>query len=187
VFVRDDLIYVDIGSDTIDVILGNSVSVSAGTYWPEVGTEIEWKTDTGGSISCASCPNILLTPVRTGNTYIYIMSEDGCMSSDSVFIRVIKDRRLFAPNIFSPSSNSGNANFSLLYLSPSMQIDWLHIYDRWGSLVFVHTGNLSGEMVSWNGTIKGRPAEEGVYVWVAGISYLDGENEIRSGNVTIVR
>ena len=97
--------------------------------------------------------------------------ENGCSSSDSVF--VYQDPEAFVdasstmlPNVFSPNGDGTNERFRpflandpefpLLSIVDRYQ---LSIFNRWGNAVYMH----DGKPVEWDGRINGEPVTEGVY------------------------
>ena len=59
----------------------------------------------------------------------------------------------------------------------------IHIYDRWSKLIYEGTNVLEG----WDGTINGKPAPEGTYIYHIGIVGNAGDKKQKNGSVTIVR
>jgi gliding motility-associated-like protein len=94
------------------------------------------------------------------------------------------------PNIFTPNSDGENDEFKLLFAQyPGVELAEyfeeykLQIFNRWGKKVF------ETDSGSWNGTIDGKAAADGVYFFI--VSYnevcLDEETTTKTGHVTIVR
>lgn len=88
---------------------------------------------------------------------------------------------VFIPNIFSPNSDGQN-DVMFVRGKNIYSIEFL-IYDRWGEQVF-ETSNIN---IGWNGKYKNKDCEPGVYVYVANISFTNGESVLKKGNVTLVR
>jgi gliding motility-associated-like protein len=59
----------------------------------------------------------------------------------------------------------------------------LQIYNRWGELLYesrdIHRG--------WDGYYRGSLAQQGVYVWRAQVTFTDGKQVIRAGDLTLLR
>jgi len=86
------------------------------------------------------------------------------------------------PDIFSPNSDGKNDTFYILHICDINPFE-MHIYNRWGELVFespdIHKG--------WDGKYKGTPEPEEVYwLWLM-LTLPDGKTIYRSGYVTLVR
>jgi gliding motility-associated-like protein len=86
------------------------------------------------------------------------------------------------PNIFSPNGDNKNDTFYILHICELNPFE-MHIYDRWGQLVFESNDINKG----WDGKYKGSPEPEEVYwLWLS-MTLPDGKTFYRSGNVTLVR
>jgi gliding motility-associated-like protein len=86
------------------------------------------------------------------------------------------------PNIFSPNGDNRNDTFYILHICEFHPFE-MHIYDRWGQLVFESQDITKG----WDGKYKGTPQPEEVYwLWLS-MTLPDGKTFYRSGNVTLVR
>jgi gliding motility-associated-like protein len=65
----------------------------------------------------------------------------------------------FVPNTFTPDGDGNNDDFLPV---ANHQKEWeLEIYNKWGERVFYSANVLGG----WDGTWKGKPCENGSYVW----------------------
>ena len=59
----------------------------------------------------------------------------------------------------------------------------LQIYNRWGELLFESDDINRG----WDGLYRGRPVQQGVYVWRAEVTFTDGKQSIKAGDLTLLR
>ena len=57
------------------------------------------------------------------------------------------------------------------------------IYDRWGVEIF----NTKDINLGWDGTYKGRPVDNGVFVWHMKATLDNGDFIEETGNVSIIR
>ena len=115
-------------------------------------------------------------------TQTYVLSDD------------VISGKLEVPNIFSPNNDGKNDRFRLFNIdnplaNPLIVMDYYHmeIYNRWGKKVFKSGDNLA--KWSWDGTIDGKKADEGVYYYI--LNYRSPCEEMgtvtRTGYVTLVR
>ena len=104
--------------------------------------------------------------------------------SYSNIVEAQKDPNNFIPNTFRPNSEI-EANRIFKPVLSYVDADEYHfiIYDRWGQIMFETTDLTEG----WDGTVKGKLAELGVYSYV--ITYRLNEKKIYSkyGHVTLIR
>ena len=95
--------------------------------------------------------------------------------------------RFFIPNAFSPNGDGINDR-----LETFVRAFWdlnsyqFQIFDRWGSLVFASTNPVS----SWDGTIDGKLAPAGSYLWTLEYELMDprgAQFEREAGDVILIR
>ncbi len=186
--VNNDLLTVNILEDTIKIDLGNEIMLkSEYTNVNDVVT-FEWNNKNNPSVDCKDCQNTFVIPHNDGYYFLTMVNEDGCIVRDSVYIRVKKDRTIYTPNIISANGDNINDYFFLSGNSLAAEGIYLRVYDRWGNLVYI-SGKfpLNESSYGWDGTFKGKPVVNGVYVWVALLKYIDGFQQTFSGNVTVIR
>lgn len=176
---------VDAGPDRL-ILLGYDTLVTAlSNYSPVTFT---WTpTD---SLECLNppCDRIRVSPVNTTTYQVTVVNEDGCVAFDLVTIRVIKDRPVYAPNVFSPNNDGVNDGFTLFGGPGLSRIEKLQIFSRWGSLVFEARDILPNDpALGWDGTFLGKPVDPGVFVFLAEVEFVDGAVEPIKGDVTVVR
>lgn len=88
---------------------------------------------------------------------------------------------LFVPNAFTPNGDGLNDFFTSF---GEFEQDFeLQIYDRWGKLIFQSFAQNPG----WDGTFKGQPVSEGVYVYRLRVKGYDGVELRRDGSITLYR
>lgn len=118
-------------------------------------------------------------------TYCYRIhaTEVGGNSAESYSneVCVVFGPDIFVPNAFSPN-NDGNNDVFLVYL-PNIANGQLSIFNRWGQLLY-RTSDISA---GWDGTYKGSPVPEGVYVFAVEGVGVDGSSVSRTGTVTLIR
>lgn len=186
-------ISVDAGDDVSVEYLGNSVQLN-GSYEAEGEVTFIWNPATG--VSCLGGATNCIDPVVVApgtTTYELILTDQfGCTVSDEVTVTVINTRPVFAPNVFSPNEDGINDVFSLIGNTLAVvSIQEFVVFDRWGNKVY-EAFNLppADGSQGWDGRINGKPAQTGVYTWMAKILYidnLDGEGEYLGGEVTLLR
>ncbi|MCB0600736.1 MAG: gliding motility-associated C-terminal domain-containing protein [Saprospiraceae bacterium] len=172
------------GLTNYEVHLGDEVQLEIQSSTSDLSM-IRWEGV--DELSCNSCLEPVVKPLQSGAYRIWVSSADLCRDSLSLYIQVIKNRNVFAPNVFSPNSDSNNDFFTLF---GNKELDYfnLSIYNRWGDKLFGKNNLVIGnEQDGWDGTRAGLPVEAGVYVWVAELHFIDGETEIRKGDVSVVK
>lgn len=141
-------------------------------------------------LSCTTCEGTWVYNVLPA-TYTWTVTDvNGCQGSSSITVQVDFDRDVFVPNAFSPNNDGRNDDF-MIFSGPGVEmINYVHIYDRWGNLVFSSGQQLpdpSGVAV-WDGTSHGSKLNPGVYVYVAEVTFIDQHTTlVFRGDVTLLR
>ncbi len=152
----------DNGSLTVTVISGTSPYV----YW--------WNT--GDSI-----PG--LNNLTNGTYTVTVSDAHQCSVFHTIDLNIITDcidPVVYVPNIFSPNGDGIN---DVIYVhGRDIQIDWI-IFDRWGEEVFESEDISSG----WDGTFKGKKMPSDVYVYRLIVTWADGTETRKKGNISLVR
>lgn len=198
-FVQDDLgcvrpfeviipdipdVSVNLGEDLV-LDLGDSVTLNALTVTPN----LTYTWETTELLSCFDCQKPNIKP--RGNTTIKVTVFDevsGCESSDELFIEVVKKRKFHMANVFSPNNDGINDFFYLQSGSDVELVKSFMIFDRNGGQIYTR-GNLlpNNASTGWDGTFKGKVMDTGVYTWFAEVLFLDGQVEVYSGSVTLLK
>lgn len=102
-------------------------------------------------------------------------AASGCSASVTKTVVVKFLGNLFMPNAFTPSSTNSDIN---IFKAKGTQMKSFHlqIFNNFGELVW-ETTKLDGNgspVEGWDGTFKGIPAQQGVYVWQASATFVDG-------------
>ena len=154
--------------------------------------------------------SILWTPIESGlsndtilNPFVRNSVDDqsfklrlvdinGCMGMDDVRIKIDRNRNIYLPNVFSPNRDGYNDNFGVFGCLGVSEVVSAQVYDRWGELV-ADVENLLPECESvngtviWDGSFRGKPAPDGVYVYAVEIEFLDGKTLVYRGDVTVLK
>ena len=90
--------------------------------------------------------------------------------------------KLTIPNAFSPNKDNVNDYFLPMTSCPFEKYE-LFVFNRWGEQIF-RSNSLSN---SWNGDYKGLECLVGVYNYLIKYKYPNRPNELRKGDITIIR
>ena len=128
-------------------------------------------------------------PFEKTDFTITVRNDYGCELIDRVSVFVNKDNQFEAPNAFSPNGDGRNDFFLLFGKESNVEkIELFEIYDRWGNKVFESRNmELNNEPTGWDGRLNGQLLSVGVYVWMAKVKRIDGEEAIVYGDVALVR
>lgn len=171
--------------DDLELCLGDSVIIQPGLNNVTIKDIIWTQQDL---LNCDTCLNPFAQPVNTTQFDLTIISEDDCEDTNSIRINLIKNRKFYVPNIFSPNNDGMNDVFTIYGSKEVEEIENLRIYDRWGNLVFnefnIQPGN---EEEGWKGRFKNKELNPGVFAWYAEIAFKDAEVFTFSGSITLAR
>jgi len=122
--------------------------------------------------------------VMSHDTYFYVHITDavGCTDDDTIFIKVYEGPTYYLPNAFSPNGDGLN---DIFFPTPVgiRSTDYFRVFDRYGKLMYETTQWLQG----WDGTLKGKKANAGTYVWmIKGIDKNGSVIEMK-GTVILLR
>ncbi len=166
----------------------NSIDISQFVSHIDSITNIHWSPS--DVVSCSEC--IVVDFIGNENTSMTVTVQDGnnCTHLISLNIVVIHlESSLFIPSVFSPNNDGINEYFGPLTNSDNpIEIISFAIFNRWGDRVFHRENLLSNDvMLGWDGTIKGRPVSEGVYVYQLEVNTGTDGIKLLLGDVTLVR
>ncbi len=180
---------VDAGPD-IEIPLGRSTDLRAEIANVTPIDTIIWTP--GNTLSCIlnNCQEIRVSPVQDQRYEVTVIDVNGCTASDDVFVRLQSSRNVYIPNAIYPNSQiTGNAFLRIFTGDGVQSIDYFRVFDRWGTMVHEERNlipSLSGAG-TWDGRFQGQDLLPGVYVYVVKLTYIDNEEEIRKGDVTLIR
>jgi gliding motility-associated-like protein len=180
------LLQVNAGSD-VEIDLGESATLRAIVVPSSKQVSYAW-TPADTTISCKNCPVVTVLPLKTTTYRVFVKDSQNCTAFDDVLLRVIKRRPVYAPNVFSPNNDGVNDFFTLYGNQASVKIQSLKVFNRWGDMMYSGINlPLGAERTGWDGTFGGRDVPPDVFVYVAVVSFIDGEEIIVKGDVTLTR
>jgi gliding motility-associated-like protein len=179
--VPDKLVVTAGPGDTIAIGFSANLSVDATVGGTPQYNYTWFNTKDNSEVGVGS--NITVIPAEGGYFEYRVVTtdENGCVSSDTVVIRV--DVNLYDfPDGFAPNGSiSANQTFGII-ASPVVELIEIKIFNRWGQLIFSGNGNNA----KWDGTFKGEIQPMDTYVYQAVVQLPDGKRENKSGNVILV-
>jgi gliding motility-associated-like protein len=147
------------------------------------GLVYEWTTSNGNvSLSNSFIKNPKATFINDAALYLKVSDAVGCVGYDSIFVKVYNGPTYYVPNAFTPNGDGVNDIFRAIPVGMANTV-YFRIFNRFGELLFETNQFLKG----WDGTFKGKPQPNGVYVWVvAGTDRNFKKVEIK-GTVNLIR
>ena len=171
-------------SDTINIMqkaipyftLGPDSSICSGEAYvltPSLNTEADLLWQNG-----STAPSFAVT-----HEGMYALTASNKCGSHTDSVTITKGVcNILMPTGFTPNNDGLNDVFRVKYPFSVTRFHF-QVTSRWGQKVF-ETSNIHD---GWDGTYKGEPALEGVYVWVISFIDVNGKNQQLMGTVTLIR
>jgi|GEM_PF-464432 len=173
----------------ITVQLGESYQVDAtvNISLDEI-SQISWTPPT--YLSCDTCLSTRIdTPLHTQAYRILVVTKAGCRDEAPLLLRVNKQVGVYIPNIFSPDNDDDNNRFTVYAdMRGVKQVKLFQIYSRWGEQVFVRENFQPNDpTLGWDGRFRGQDMNPAVFVYYAIVEFIDGQEVLYKGDVTVKR
>jgi len=120
--------------------------------------------------------------------YISVKNENGCVSFDSVHVKVLcNTSKLLMANAFTPNGDGKNDRFFVTGYGIKNVVHFI-IIDRWGNKIF-ERNNIAANDINqgWDGNINSRPAMPGTYMYIAEVECTEGNIIPLKGSVVLIR
>ncbi|MBI1835853.1 MAG: PKD domain-containing protein [Flavobacteriia bacterium] len=143
---------------------------------------VSWHWDFGdGMSSDEENPEHTYSAANTYTVTLTVTNAFGCTSSIDYYLIVTAVFNFYCPNAFTPDGFGANDLFG----GAGEGIDEfnMQIFDRWGELIF-ETDDLDQK---WDGTFKGKKAQDGVYTWKVSIKSKEPKYYDFIGHVSVLR
>lgn len=183
IFVSENDLEVILGED-LEIELGDSIQIIS-SYTE--GASLQWEDPLANSLSCFTCGDPFAMPFFDVEYLLTATNEGGCIDTADIVIKVLKDRKIYIPNAFSPNADGIN---DLFYIQGKGfgKINNLSIYDRWGQQVFfTDSGQINDTSIAWDGMHKGKKLDPAVFVYYAEIEFLDGVQMLYKGDLSLIK
>lgn len=139
-------------------------------------------------LSCADCPNPVITPKQTATYKVKVTSPDGCTAEDdvTVFVTCGTDQ-IFIANTFTPNNDGVNDRFFPQGRGVN-ELKRFSVYNRWGELIFDRQNiPLNDPNYGWDGTYKTEPLKPDVFVYIIRAMCDNGTPIEIKGDISLVR
>lgn len=169
--------------------LGESYQIDATVNVPDSEiAQITWTPPTW--LSCDTCLSTRIdTPLQSQLYRILVVTKEGCRDDAALQVRVNRQVDVYIPNIFSPNGDGENDGFTVYAdMRGVKQVRLFQIYDRWGEQVFVRENFQPNEpTLGWDGRFRGQDMNPAVFVYYAIVEFIDGQEVLFKGDVTVKR
>lgn len=188
---QDDVYNVSIGGNEITLNLLENDEITGLNDWDIQLIELP----VSGSVSATSEMGVYkyITPAFEADpdAFQYVLCNEQCgMNCDTATVYVNLDVDcdtediIYIPNVITPRSSPGLNDewiIDAIFLCPDIYAEpQVHIYNRWGSIVF----ETDAYKNDWDGTYNGKSLPDGTYYYI--VRFNIGEGIIRYGYVTVL-
>ena len=157
-----------LGPDTTICPGTTTITLNAGSY-----TTYFWQD---------SSTKQMFTVADSGTFWVRVTGATGCTLSDTILIGEKCDTKLVIPNAFSPNGDGLNDFFAPKSIDNPTRF-LMHIYDRWGNLVFESNNIKNG----WDGKFKSKDQPAGTYIYYIQYAFNDNVLHGVEGAFTLLR
>ena len=166
------------------VLLSKGQSVSLDL--PVIGTITSYAWSPGTWLSDSTVAEPVATPMQTTDYRLTVTTSAGCSDTGSLLIKIFS--HVSIPGAFTPNGDGHNDIFYVVGGPIGGKVADFAVYDRFGQAVFaVHGVPPDDPSYGWNGTIGGRAAPAGTYVYALRLVLSDGSQQVFKGTVVLVR
>jgi gliding motility-associated-like protein len=160
---------------TVDPILGSSIVKNS---W-DFGDELTLKD------SSQEHSPMYFYEADTNTYYVRLIVETnyGCKDTFEYPVEVGPDLIVYIPNAFTPNDAGPKDNDDFKAFISGEKTMELIIFDRWGEIMFQTTD----KNMEWDGTYKGKPAQQDVYSYLLRVTALNDEVYTYTGTITLIR
>jgi gliding motility-associated-like protein len=115
--------------------------------------------------------------------FLQTTNEYGCTEVTSRTFDIAEEFSFYIPNTFTPNGDGLNEFFHPKGVGFREKGFTMDIFDRWGTRVYSTTEYGKG----WDGTVKGNPAADGVYIYKIRVATLGSGKREFAGHVNLIR
>lgn len=133
-------------------------------------------------VTSNTLPNPSISATEQEQYLIRITVPNGCITVDTLLVRIHQTANIYVPNVFTPNGDGQN-DILMPNLVGVTQLRFFRIFNRWGKLMF-ETANIGQ---GWNGKYNGVLQPLDTYTW--SIEGYDKNNILvkRQGSITLLR
>jgi gliding motility-associated-like protein len=173
-------------TESVTLNLGEALNIQPLSF-DQRFVAFEWRNGSGAVIG----NNVSLssyTPVSDEILQLEAFDVNGCSVIVNVSVALEAQYDVILPNIFTPNEDGINDRFEFFIPSSVSEITSFSIFNRWGNRVFNEQNIAPSAFYSgWDGRINDQVVGSGVYTYVMKTSFIDGEEKIQTGTVTVIR
>lgn len=180
----------------VTVELGDSLQLTPIVTSTKPITGYEWLPLRGLSDNKIESPYVLTATrterdLRDDTEFILTVTDtSGCKAEGTIFVELDRNRNFYIPNAFTPNGDGRNDEFRVYGCKGVKTINYARMFDRWGNLILEAKGimpDCAGGTIVWDGLLSSKLANQGVYVYIIEVEFLDDVKLLYRGDVGLIR
>jgi gliding motility-associated-like protein len=139
-------------------------------------------------LSCADCAEPVMTAASSMKYQVTATNEYFCTDTATIDIKTFIHAPSAMPNAFSPNGDGKNDYLYVIGGADIKKVKNLSVFNRYGQKIFESLNVPANDRrYGWDGTVNGKKAEQGTYVYFATLEFMDGTVQVIKGAIVLVR
>ncbi len=181
-----DPILVDLGPDTT-INFGDEIRLMPQISNADSIARYIWSPDDTAVVRYPDWFRPFVRPLAPTLFELVVEDLNGCRGSDQKMVFVATWRNVQVPSGFSPNGDGLN-DLLRVHGDSDVHVEIFRVFDRWGELLYEATDfPVNDAATGWDGTFRGQPMPQGVYIWYIEATFQDGSRAVFKGNTTLIR
>jgi gliding motility-associated-like protein len=161
---------------TVKTLINSSTTLRARTF----GINYLWQPSVGLNNPLIVAP--IFNDDEENDYIIRITNAYGCVTYDSVKVRIFGFSDIQVPTAFSPNGDGHNDKLDV-FLIGIKELTFFKVFNRWGQLMFETNDRLQ----LWDGRFRDKDQPLETYVWIAQGIGIDGKKITKRGQTVLIR
>lgn len=161
---------------TVNTLINSSTTLRARTF----GINYLWQPSVGLNNPLIVAP--IFNDDEENDYIIRITNAYGCVTYDSVKVRIFGFSDIQVPTAFSPNGDGHNDKLDV-FLIGIKELTFFKVFNRWGQLMFETNDRLQ----LWDGRFRDKDQPLETYVWIAQGIGIDGKKITKRGQTVLIR
>ncbi len=138
-------------------------------------------------LRCDTCLQQFVKPTTDTRFELELISENGCSANGFLNVVIDNSKKWYTPNAFSPNDDGNNDVFKIYFDESVESITDFKVVNRWGSVVYDIERVDQYSNWGWDGKIKGKQLNPGVFIYIGQVNFTDGTSQLLKGDITLMR
>jgi gliding motility-associated-like protein len=165
-----------INYEPVNTIYDRSIKVSA----RDIAISYRWYPV--NYLDVSNSRTSIIKPTSEITYRIEMITRSGCLTVDTLLVRVFDNSDILVPKAFSPNNDGHNDKLDI-FLVGGIKINYFRIFNRWGQLLY----ETNDHTQRWDGTYKFKLQQPDTYVWSAEGTNIGGEKIMKRGQFSLLR